>query len=62
MTTEMPMDIHPTYHSNDFNREAVSETIPNPETRDTEICICKVQSCTPRAQAHSYYGEYDHIL
>jgi len=38
------------------------ETLPNAESRYAEICICNVQSGFPRAEAHSYHGEYDHLL
>jgi hypothetical protein len=49
-------------HSNDFQRKAVTETIPNAESIDAEICICNEQSGFPRAEARSYHGEYDHLL
>jgi len=39
-----------------------TETLPNAESRDAEICICNVQSGFPRAEARSYHGEYDHLL
>jgi len=39
-----------------------TETLPNAESRDAEICICNVQSGIPRAEARSYHGEYDHLL
>ena len=39
-----------------------TETLPNAESRDDEICICNVQSSIPRAEARSYHGEYDHLL
>jgi len=45
-----------------FTEKWSSETLPNAESRDAEICICNVQSGFPRAEARSYHGEYDHLL
>jgi len=39
-----------------------TQTLPNVESRDAEICKCNVQSGFPRAEARSYHGEYDHLL
>jgi len=45
-----------------FREKQATETIPNTESRDAEICICNVQSGFPRAEARIYHGEYDHLL
>jgi hypothetical protein len=45
-----------------FTEERSSETLPNAESRDSEICICHTQGGFPRAEAHSSHGEYDHLL
>ena len=45
-----------------FTKKRSTETLRNAESRDTEICICNVQSGSPRAEARSYHGEYDHLL
>jgi len=45
-----------------FTEKRPTETLPNAESRDAEICIYNVQSGFPRAEARSYRGEYDHLL
>jgi hypothetical protein len=78
MTTEKQTDIQPmlstemgkrsrqrthrSYHPNDFRGETATETLPNAESRDGRFRIWNVQSGFPRAEAHSYRGEYDYLL
>jgi len=77
MITEKPMDILPKLPteiatekstknapkpSSKFHGEAATETLPDAESRDAEICKCNAQSGFPRAEARSYHGEYDHLL
>jgi len=45
-----------------FREKQATETLPNAESRDAEICICNVQSGFPRAEERFYHGEYDHLL
>jgi hypothetical protein len=44
-----------------FREKRATETLPNAESRDAEICICNVQSGFLRAEARSYHGEYDYL-
>jgi len=44
-----------------FTKRA-TETLPNAESRDAEICRYNIQRGFPRAEARSYRGEYDHLL
>jgi len=45
-----------------FTEKRHTETLLNAESRDAEICKCNVQSSFLRAEAHLFYGEYDHQL
>jgi len=45
-----------------FTEKRSTETLPNAELRDAEICKCNAQSGLPRVAARSYHGEYDHLL
>jgi hypothetical protein len=45
-----------------FREMLATETLLNAKSRDAEMCIFNVQSGLPRADAHLYHGEYDHLL
>jgi len=45
-----------------FTEKRSTETLPDVESREAEICICNVLSGFPRAEARSYHGENDYPL